>query len=292
MVLISVIPARAQNVLWVSPGGNDGNVCSQLAPCLTFQGAINKGSVSQINCLASGNYGVITITSSITIDCGSGNVGNIAATTTRSITINAASTVNVVLRHLSLNGFGTAFNGIITTGSFAGSLTIEDCAFQGYAGAAIGFQPNNGRGLLQVSNTQLANNGFAISANPMNNQIASVILNRVVISGSGVNGITLEGAGTVVGTMRDSVVASSATEGIVASASQVFFTIESSSIIANLANGIHATTAGSNLNVTGSTISGNIRGVNATAGSIVSFGNNTLNGNATDGAFTSTTTLK
>ena len=77
MVLaISASPVRAQSVLWVSATGNDANVCSQAAPCLTFQGAINKGSVAQINCLTSGSYGAFTITASITIDCGTGNIGN------------------------------------------------------------------------------------------------------------------------------------------------------------------------------------------------------------------------
>jgi hypothetical protein len=292
LVLVSASPVLAQNVLWVSPGGNDGNVCSQLAPCLTFQGAINKGSVAQINCLASGNYGTVTITASITIDCGSGNVGNIISSSSVAININAGSGVNVVLRHLSLNGLDTASNGILASGSFAGSLTIEDCTLQRYTGAAIAFVPSSGRGLLQISNSQIVNNGLGITAVTLNGQIASVILNRIEISGSALIGLRLDGNGVVAGTMRDSVVAAGSAEGVLAVANQVFFTIENSSIIANLSNGIHTTSAGANLNVTGSTISGNLTGINATAGSIVSFGNNTLNGNATNGAFTATVPLK
>ena len=42
-----------------------------------FQGAVNKGNVGLINCLTSGNYGAVTITASIIIDCGAGNIGNI-----------------------------------------------------------------------------------------------------------------------------------------------------------------------------------------------------------------------
>src|ERR1700704_1233924 len=79
MVLaISATPVQAQNVLWVSATGSDAAVCSQAAPCLTFQGAIDKGNVSQINCLTSGDYGPFTVTASITVDCGTGNVGNVA----------------------------------------------------------------------------------------------------------------------------------------------------------------------------------------------------------------------
>ena len=92
--------------------------------------------------------------------------------------------------------------------------------------------------------------------------------------------------------MRNSLVASNAADGLQSAASQVFFTVEESSIIANLSNGIHTTSAGSNLNVTASTVSANGTGIKATSGFIVSFGNNTLNGNGSDGAFTSTTSLK
>jgi hypothetical protein len=69
VLLISANPVPAQNV-FVSPNGSDGNSCAQAAPCVTFQGIYNKGSVSQINCLGSGLYGPITITTSLTIDCG------------------------------------------------------------------------------------------------------------------------------------------------------------------------------------------------------------------------------
>ena len=109
MVLsISASPSRAQNVLWVFSAGNDANPCTQVNPCATFQGAISKGSVSQINCLNSGNYGAFTITASITVDCGTGNVGNVAVGAGNAITISAASAATIVIRHLSLNGLGGA----------------------------------------------------------------------------------------------------------------------------------------------------------------------------------------
>src|SRR4030088_2043298 len=88
---ISVSPASAQTNLWVSKSGNDANVCSQAFPCLTFQGAVNKGGVSKINCLNSGDYGPVIITASIILDCGTGNVGEINNNMGTAITINAAS---------------------------------------------------------------------------------------------------------------------------------------------------------------------------------------------------------
>src|SRR5260221_3169990 len=116
MVLaISAGPARAQSVLWVSATGNDAAVCSQAAPCLTFQGAINQGNVAQINCLTSGSYGPFTLSASITIDCGTRDIGTISISSGSAITIATGPGAIVVLRHLSLNGGGPAVNGMLTS---------------------------------------------------------------------------------------------------------------------------------------------------------------------------------
>ena len=90
VLLISASPVRAQNVLWVSTSGSDANVCSQTSPCATFQGAINKGSVAQINCLSSGNYGAFTVTASITIDCGTGQHRQRGPSVGTAITLNTS----------------------------------------------------------------------------------------------------------------------------------------------------------------------------------------------------------
>jgi len=57
--------------------------------------------------------------------------------------------------------------------------------------------------------------------------------------------------------MRDSVVGENGNTGVIAFASQVFFTIEESSIIDNLGVGIETSSAGSVVNVGASTIGGN-----------------------------------
>src|SRR6185437_6775881 len=165
VLLFAASPARAQRVLWVAATGNDANACSQSSPCLTFQGAINKGSVSQINCLTSGNYGAVTITASITIDCGTGNIGTVSVTgsTTVAITINTSSAATIVLRHLSLNGNNSALAGIGTIAFASGTLVVEDCTIQGFtsggtSGSGIFFQPTADRGLLQVSDSRVFNN--------------------------------------------------------------------------------------------------------------------------------------
>jgi hypothetical protein len=287
VLLISAGPARAQNVLWVGPTGNDINACSETAPCATFQGAINKGSVSQINCLGSGLYGSITITTSLTIDCGAGNMGNIVAANNG---IGITGSGPVVLRHLSLNGLGNAA-GIVAT--MTGTLIVEDCMIHGYyGGPGIFFAPTGGRGLLQVSNSQIFDNADGIVVSPGSGQIASVTLNQVELVANLATGLNFNSVGVVAGTMRGSVVGENGTSGVSSNAGQVFFTVEESSIVDNLHSGIVTKSPGSLVNVGASTIGGNGIGVQEQSGSIISFGNNQMSANGTNGTFTSTTALQ
>ncbi len=291
VLLFSASPVMAQ--LWVSPNGSDANTCDQTTPCATFQRAINVGA-SQINCLGSGNYGPVTITTSLTIDCGTGNVGNIASPSASAIKINTTAATTIILRHLVLNGLASnaSISGVNAQSFFSGTLIVEDCMMYGYHGGnGIVFEPQSGRGLLQVSNSQLLDNVIGIFVQPANGQIASVTLNRVELVANSNNGLDF-GGGVVAGTMRDSVVGENGQTGVVTNASQVFFTIEESSIVDNLINGIQTFSPGSVVNVGASTIGGNGTGVLASSGSLISFGNNQMSANGTNGNFTSTTALR
>ena len=291
-LLFSAGPAQAQFALWVSPNGNDNNSCYEGAPCLTFQGAINKGNVAVINCIGSGYYGPFTVTASITIDCGAGNVGSVVTGGggSNAITINTTSAATIVLRHLALNGLGTALSGIVTSGFPSGNLIVEDCAVQGFS-YGIFFAPATGRGLLHVTNSQVFGNVWGIDVSPAAGQIASVTLNRVEILANSTFGLLLEG-NVVAGTMRDSVVGANGNSGIYTSANQVFFTVEESSIVDNIQYGILAASAGSAIKVAASTIGGNGTGIRPFSGSIISFGDNHVSDNGSDGTFTSTIALK
>src|SRR6202035_3212444 len=101
----------------------------------------------------------------------------------------------------------------------------------------ISFEPTSGRGLLQVSNSQFFDNLDGIFVFSASGQIASVTLNRVELVGNAFDGVELAG-NVVAGTMRDSVAGENGQVGVLAQASQVFFTVEESSIVDNLANGI------------------------------------------------------
>jgi hypothetical protein len=293
VLLFSASPVRAQSVAWVSANGS-GLVCSETSPCATFAAAIATGA-SQINCLSSGSYGTFTTNASVTIDCGTGNVGNIASSSASAITISTTSAATIILRHLALNGLSTisSIDGIRATSFPSGTLIVEDCMIHGYHdGFGINFEPNSGRGLLQVSNSQIFDNADGIIVSPANGQIASVTLNKVELVANSIDGLGLAGSGVVAGTMRDSVVGENGNVGVLAEAGQVFFTVEESSIVDNLVNGIQTASAGSAIKVGASTIGGNGTGVLASAGSIVSFGDNHVSDNGSDGTFTSTKALK
>jgi hypothetical protein len=290
-------PVHAQSLAWVSPNGSDSNSCVQTSPCATFAGAISKGGIAQINCLGSGHYGTlnsttVSITGSIVIDCGAGNVGEMTSGGgTAVINIDASSAATIILRHLSLSGGGA--NGIDTQNFPSGTLIIENCMIQS-ADVGIRFVPSSGRGTLQVTDTLLSgNSGNTVRVGPTSGQIASVALNRVEIVGNSGDGLDLVGAGIIAGTIRESLVAQNGGAGIFANAGGgVFFTVEESSVVANLTTGIKTASAAAIINVGASTIGANGTGVNAASGSIVSFGNNQMSANGTNGTFTSTVGLQ
>src|SRR2546430_3144694 len=111
-IVLQAASAHAQATrTWVSGVGDDANPCSRTAPCKTFAGAISKTAPSgEIDCLDPGGFGALTITKSITIDCG-GTFGSVLAAGTNGININGAG-ITVNLRNLSINGIGSGLIGI------------------------------------------------------------------------------------------------------------------------------------------------------------------------------------
>ena len=294
---------------FVSSNGSDANACTQAAPCATFAHAISVISDGgSIQCLNSGQYGntTLTITKSVTIDCGFGNVGrmDLSGGGTVGININVSSPANIILRHLNINGVNTAtnINGIVTTNLPGGQLVIENSTIGGFTGSGssgvgILFTPNtgspNGRATLYLSNTEVAANNIGVSVAPASGQIASVLFANAVIAGNTGDGLDLTGAGTIAGDMRQSVVAASGANGIVASStSGVFFTIEGSTIVANLGVGIETSSSTANVDVGASTIGANGTGVKPLLGSLTSFGDNHMSANGSNGTFTSTAALR
>src|ERR1700720_3410146 len=102
---LAIAPAHAQATrTWVSGVGDDANPCSRTAPCKTWPGAISKTAAGgEIDALDPGGFGAVTITKSITLDGGGGQVASILVSGTNGINVSAAATDVIILRNLRLN---------------------------------------------------------------------------------------------------------------------------------------------------------------------------------------------
>lgn len=183
-------PASAQaSRTWVSGVGDDANPCSRTAPCKTFAGAISKTqSAGEIDCLDSGGFGTVTITQSITIDCGEGSggaAGGILNAGTAGITING-NAIKVVLRNLTISGAG-ATPGTYGVHFISGkSLTMDDVSLlnQGLGSvAALSFEPNTPSSVLEATDLKIINSiGDGIQIIPTGGLPAGVVLDHVKVT--------------------------------------------------------------------------------------------------------------
>jgi hypothetical protein len=113
-------PAQAQaSRTWVSGVGDDANVQDL---CRRY---FQDRPGGEIDCLDPGGYGAVTITKSITIDCGAGQVGSILAAGTNGINVSAAATDIVRIRNLSIQGITTGSTGIL--GNDHGGALRREC---------------------------------------------------------------------------------------------------------------------------------------------------------------------
>jgi serine protease len=287
-------PGCAGAPVWVSAQGNDANVCNSATPCRTFAGALSRiASGGEIDVLDSGDFGPVTINKSVTL-VSAGALGGIQTAAGSAITVNAGPNDKIVLRGLTLDGLGTGSNGVTFTAG--GALYVESCMVNGFSQYGIDFAPANGSGKLFVNGTVLRNNGGGVTGGGLH-LISSAAPGFVATveglrSESNVFGLKAEGLGTV--TIRNSLAAGNGYSGFSATNSagstMLRMLIEESVSTHNgtsgiLSNGL-ATVTLSNVAVTD-----NQTGLNPTSGGLIlSFGNNKVQGNTTDGAPNQTVT--
>jgi hypothetical protein len=163
LVLTSSLAFGQATRTWVSGVGDDANPCSRTAPCKTFAGAISKTAPGgEIDALDPGGFGALTITKSITLDGGGGQVASVLVAGTNGIVVAAGSTDVVIIRNVR-------FDGLLGNGSNSGNagingirfisgktLVIENCDIFGFNNNGIDIA-NNQSSQVTVKNTTVTN---------------------------------------------------------------------------------------------------------------------------------------
>ena len=187
---------------WVSGVGDDVNPCSRTAPCKTWAGAISKTAIGgEIDALDSGGFGGLTITKSLTIDGGPGQIAGVLVSGTNGITINAGIAGNVILRNLSIMGLkdvpatAAGLSGILVL--TAAQVTISNVEIGGFGVAGIRVAPSAGSPVnVMVENTRLINNATGLAVDGTN-AAATVRLSNSNVQ-QNTTGLAVTGGGSIV----------------------------------------------------------------------------------------------
>lgn len=290
LAFASIAQAQATRT-WVSGVGDDVNPCSRTAPCKTFAGAISKTAAGgEIDALDPGGFGTVTITKSITIDGTHGaGFGSILAAGTNGVNVNDSATASpntiiVALRNLSINGAGTGFDGIrFISGK---ELYVEDCIIANFRGnstnsdgieAALNNAPASTARLV-VKDTIIRNNsGTAIRvANTFAGGAIAVTLENVELNSNnaGFAGNTSSRSHIINSTMSFNTGA-----GIAAGTGNLGVDVDGAQLFSN---GTGLQLSASTTRISNMRIVNNSTGVNFGGGTLVTYGDNRINGNGTD----------
>jgi hypothetical protein len=290
--LYTAAPANAQATrTWISGVGDDANPCSRTAPCKTFAGAISKTATGgEIDCLDPGGFGAVTITKSITLDCGGGiggEVGSILASGTNGITINAAS-AQVKIRNMSINcgGLpGAAFTCLSGIKFLAGAgLIVEHVGIfgAGQSGGtgtygAVDFEPNTAAKLNMLDVECQYGLADGVLIKPQSGGSVTATLNRVSCMQNAGSGLRVDSTNVATGTgssvtLTDSNISGN-TNGVFAytptSTVAATILVTTSTVSQNSGVGLLGNGATAFIGVGGSTVVGNALGVAAGASSTI-----------------------
>lgn len=273
--LATMAEAQASRT-WVSGVGDDANPCSRTAPCKTFAGAISKTAAGgYIHVIDPGGFGAVTITKSITID-GAGQMAGVLGSLVNGIVINGSG-IKVVLRNLDLEGFGNGLNAVHIVN--AGSVHVEKCNILNWSGNGVNAASAGAAPQVIVSDSSIRHTANGIAATN-----ARVTVDGVRFDNNG-KGVLGNANSTI--TVRDSH-AAGGTEGFTVNAATAIMNIENS-ISTNNTFGVDASAGGIiRLSNSGILSNSNTGLFNDGGSQIISLSGNSVQGNPTPGAFTST----
>lgn len=177
---------------WVSGVGDDVNPCSRTAPCKTWAGAISKTAAGgEIDALDPGGFGAVTATKSILLDGTTGaGFGSILASGVNGVNVNdsASGTPNTIvvrIRNMSINGAGTTLglNGVnFTSGA---TVHVENCVIRNFSGAGIRVATPQPARLIVTDTTISEITGQGIEFAGTNTLNDAGVINRTTITRTG-----------------------------------------------------------------------------------------------------------
>ena len=267
-------PASAQALrTWVSGVGDDASpTCSRTAPCKTFASAITKtAALGEINCLDNGGFDTVTITKQITIDC-TGVIGGILNAGATGVLVNIAGGA-VTLRGLTINGGGTGTVGVRINA--ASKVNLENVEIFGNAQQGVLDARGGAGSVLVIQNSIIRNNALAGIGAAAATGAGNGLVIENVISKQNQYGIAIANANAAI--ITGSSFSNNVTAGIEADAGAQIHIVGSTMTF----NGTGAQISGS------ATLANNSVVYNTTGfgggGTITSFGNNRVFGNASVG---------
>ena len=272
--------------------GSDANSCDNvLTPCQTFQGAVNQVAAGgEVIALDSGGYGKIGIGKAVKIEAPPGIVAFVHPSSGPAISIFAGASDVVILRGLVLS-VGSSDGIQVST---VGDLHVENCVIDGFANG-VEFTAT---GKVYVVDTVVRNSSIGIDLHPNSGTVIAAIERcRFENDGDGLEAGAF--GGTIVkASVKDSFATGQVNAGFRADAgtgATAELNIENC-LSANNDTGIFSfTSVGTAIvRVSNTTVTDNSTiGVRATlSGQILTRGNNTVEGNGTNGTFTGTFTAK
>lgn len=282
IVCVTVASAQATRT-WISGVGDDANPCSRTAPCKTLQGTISKTATNgEINAIDAGGFGGVTITKSITIDF-TNVLGGVLVSGTNAIIINGNET-KVTLRGLDINGLTTGLNGVKILS--AETVSIENCVIYGFNRGISDERATDGQ--LSVSNTVLRNNNTENVFVGASGSAVRAIFSNVEMKNGGATGLWARYGSIVI--IRNSFVTGNGDTGVLAQDSAELEITDS--VISQNQFGISTGAGSPTIRISGVTVTMSKEGLSINGGSIISYGNNKIRGNLTDGAPSQTVSLQ
>lgn len=281
-------PAHAQNARsWVSGVGDDANPCTRTAPCLSFAGALaNTGSGGEIDCLDPGDFDIstgatLTITKTITIDCSAatGYFRNTSAVAGGSAILINGTNITVDLRNLVIDCAGFGNDGVFITQAsnvLLENVTVQQCTNRGVVDTSSSVTT------LGIINSYVIQNGGAGVV--MAGASGSGALLRNTVSVGGTYGVAVASGNAV--TVQNSRLDLATNAGGETNSGGLLYVVNSGV----QGNGIGLKNAGGGgIVVDNSDIFENTTGV---SGAWVSFGNNRVFGNTSEGTTPSVAPLR